>query len=140
MFQENIIKWYPFEKNKTIIQIGANTAITDELKKVARNVKCISSIEEIGSEAEYDYVIIYGYENYYYELEKIINIMNEDGKLLIIGNNKFGINNWSQYINNEESGVLGLEKYNEETKEIKKIKKELKRIIIGKNKHFLCFS
>ena len=32
-FNPNIIKWYPFEMNKTIFQIGKNDYITKELEK-----------------------------------------------------------------------------------------------------------
>lgn len=139
MFQGNIIKWYPIEKDKTIIQIGTSTVVSDELKKIYSNIKCVSTVEEIDFSLKYDYVIIYGYENYYNELEKAKDILKEDGKILIIGNNKFGINNWSKYIDNQESGVLSLEKYNEKTKEISKIKEELKRLELKEINTFYAF-
>ena len=76
MFQSNILKWYTFEKDKKIIQIGK---------------------DKINPDQKYDYIIIYGYENYDGKLEDVVQLLSEDGKLLIIGNNDFGINNWSKY-------------------------------------------
>lgn len=139
MFQENIIKWYPIEKNKTVIQIGDNAIITDELKNMSKNVKCISSIGDIDFELRYDYVIIYGFENYYNNLQKIVELLNENGKLLIIGDNKFGISKWSKYVHNEEKGVSKLEKHNDPTKDISQIKEELKQLSLTELNTFYVF-
>lgn len=139
MFQSNIIKWYTFEKDKKIIQIGTNESITNELKKISKNVKCICDAQEITNEINYDYVIIYGYENCNIKLENIVNLLSEDGKLLIIGNNGFGINNWSKYCQNSEAGVLKLEKHNEKAKTIYQIKKELQEFFVTETNSFYVF-
>ena len=114
MFESNILKWYTFEKDKKIIQIGK---------------------DEINSEQKYDYVIIHGYENYEGKLEDVVKLLSEDGKIIIIGNNDLGINNWSKYSEEAETGVLKLEKYNQKNKTIYEIKKELKEHMLETN----CF-
>ena len=63
-FNSNIIKWYPFDNNKTILQIGINNYITKELRKKFISVNVINDIEEIEQSLKYDYILIYGYERY----------------------------------------------------------------------------
>lgn len=126
IFNSNIIKWYPFIKDKSIIQIGLNEHITKELKRNFNNVKVIENIQELESNTKYNYVLVYGCENYNNIIEKIIDILDEDGKLLIIGNNETGINNWSKYNIENETGILRLENHHKKFNTINQIKSELK--------------
>ena len=111
-FNSNIIKWYSFDNNKTILQIGINKYITKELKKKFISVSVINNPEEIEQRIKYDYILIYGYERYKNLIEIVKNVLNDTGKILIIGNNGLGINNWSKYDINRQNGVLNLEDNN----------------------------
>ena len=37
-FDANIIKWYPFDNQKTILQIGQNENISTELKNICEKL------------------------------------------------------------------------------------------------------
>ena len=89
-YNNNIIKWYPFEENKKILQIGINSSITETLKNICKSVKVIDSICEIKNDI-YDYILIYGYEKFQDIIKKIKDLLSDDGKILIIGNNTLGI-------------------------------------------------
>ncbi len=121
-FNSNIIKWYPFESTKAVLQIGNNNIITKELKNICQKIKVVG-IPDLNEyeEEKYDYVIIYGYERYSNIIEKVTKLLKEDGKLIIIGNNEFGINNWSKY-----NDVLKLEEYSYKENTVKYIKQKLK--------------
>lgn len=125
IFNSNIIKWYPFEKNKEILQIGINQYITRELEKKAKSINAIQEIQDLKENKKYDYILIYGNQNMKDIIEKIVTILNTDGKILIIGNNDFGINNWSKYDKeSNKKGVIGLQN-NNKIKTIKNIEDEL---------------
>lgn len=114
VFNSNIIKWYPFEEeqDKNILQIGINEEITKELQKKFKNVEIIESTKndslklENESDIKYDYILIYGYQNYDNIIKELIPLTNENTKILIICENKFGINNWSKY--NKENSDYGI--------------------------------
>ncbi len=137
-FNTNIIKWYPFETNKTILQIGLNAYITKELEKTFTSIKAIDDIEKIEPGTKYDYVLIYGYEKYENIIEIVKNILNDNGKILIIGNNGFGINNWSKYDINRQNGVLRLED-NNKMKTINYIENEIENNNLNVNNIFYAF-
>ncbi len=137
-FNSNIIKWYPFETNKTILQIGLNAYITKELEKTFTSIKAIDDIEKIEPGTKYDYVLIYGYEKYENIIEIVKNILNDNGKILIIGNNGFGINNWSKYDINRQNGVLRLED-NNKMKTINYIENEIENNNLNVNNIFYAF-
>lgn len=137
-FNSNIIKWYTFEENKTILQIGLNDYITKELEKKFTRIKVINDIEEIELNTKYDYVLIYGYEKYKNLIEIVKNILNDNGKILIIGNNELGINNWSKYDINRQRGVLKLEN-NDKIKTIKCVENEIKNNNLKVNDIFYAF-
>lgn len=125
IFNSNIIKWYPFEKDKEILQIGINQYITRELEKKAKYINAIQDIQDLKENKKYDYILIYGNQNIENIIEKIVPILNTDGKILIIGNNDFGINNWSKYDKeSNKKGVIGLQN-NNKIKTIKNIEDEL---------------
>ena len=113
-FDFNIIKWYPFENDKKILQIGKNDNISKELEKIGK----ITVTEDISTlEEKFDYIIIYGYQNNL--MEQIEKLTKEDTKLLLIGENELGINNWSRYTSNKETGVQRLENHHKKLTNIK---------------------
>ena len=133
-FETNIIKWYPFAKNKSILQIGKNENIKKELKEKIQDVYEVENIKQIDENARYDYIFIYGYEKNNEKIEKIVKHLKEDGKILIVGNNKYGINNWSKY-----SNVLNLEDDNNQIQGIKNVKRALKNSKLNNINTFLVF-
>ena len=137
-FNSNIIKWYPFEKEKSILQVRKNEWIQNELEKNNLKIDTVESIED-NTDYKYDYVLIYGYENYNNNIKEIISMLNENGKILIIGNNQFGINTWSKYDLDSNKGVLNLEEHQKENKTISSIKKELKQEGLDTINTFLAF-
>lgn len=115
VFNSNIIKWYPFEKetNNNILQIGINEEITKELQSKFKNVDImeLNKNEDLElkkeSNIKYDYILIYGYQNYDDIIKELIPLTNESTKILIIFENKFGINNWSKYYKeNSDYGIM----------------------------------
>lgn len=137
IFNSNIIKWYPFKNDKSIIQIGVNEYITKELEKRLKDVKVIGSIENLSFDIKYDYILIYGYENYSNVIEKLARLLNESGKILIIGNNKTGIDNWSKYCLNDNNGVQMLENHNMKTRNAMYIKENLKKYDFNTNEFYV---
>ena len=137
-FNSNIIKWYPFDNNKTILQIGINNYITKELRKKFISVNVINDIEEIEQSLKYDYILIYGYERYKNIIKIVKNMLNDTGKILIIGNNGLGINNWSKYDINRQNGVLSLED-NNKIKTINCIENEIENNNLNVNNIFYAF-
>lgn len=139
IFNSNIIKWYPFEKDTTIIQIGLNECITKELEKTFKYVKTIENIEDLSTNIKYDYILIYGYENYNDIIKEVIEILDEHGKLLLIGNNQLGINNWSKYDIESKEGILTLENQKEKIKTLSHVKKELEEKNLTQINTFYAF-
>ena len=62
--KKNIISWYTFEKEKSLLEINSNSKqITEELQKKVKNVISINT-EEIENVTEtFDYITIIGLEN-----------------------------------------------------------------------------
>lgn len=135
VFNNNIIKWYPFENEKTILQIGENSYIIEKQK----NVQQVNDIKEIDENNKYDYIIIYGYEKCPNTIPQIVQYLNLNGKLLIIGENETGINNWSKCGTTNVNNALKLEEYNENIKTIKKVKKELEENSFNHIETFYAF-
>ena len=134
-FETNIIKWYPFKTKQRILQIGENSKITNELQvKFEEEVIVIENLNEIDYNEKFDYILIYGYENKYKIPNNISSVLNENGKLLIIGNNDFGINNWSKY-----NDIIKFENHNKEMISIEKIKEELTKGSLTELKVFYVF-
>ena len=122
----NIIKWYPFEKNKSILEVGANYGeITYDLAKMCnevtsiefseRKMQCIAkrlnkvenvklilctNIKDLKLDEKYDYITLIGISEYaqkigFKDLLDMLNWaqehLNEDGKILLAMDNKFGV-------------------------------------------------
>ena len=95
--RRNIISWYPFSKEDTVLQLNANCEqITEELRRKVKNV-VTTELNSDKITGKYDYIIIIGIEDFQENLENILrNIksnLNENGKILIALDNKYGVNN-----------------------------------------------
>ena len=99
--KNNIIDWYPFEENSTILQFILDEKI-EELK-INQNTKKVTKIEEITEQEKYDYIILIGninkIEN---DFSKLVNLLNENGKILIITDNKLSVKSMCQQLNTEQ--------------------------------------
>ena len=126
--RENIINWYPFKENATILEIGADfgqltgflcknatkvvSLETSEEKRKAiakryeeiKNLTLIGKIEEI--KEKFDYIAIIGIENisdYPKEiLKELKKYLKTDGKILMATDNKIGIKYFSTNNNGED--------------------------------------
>ena len=139
-FNANILKWYEFKESSKLLFIGDNKNIEEYLENIKINyykISRFSTKQEITD--KYDYILIYGVENY---SKKILNLklyLKENGKVLVIGNNEFGIRNWCKYNSNENIGINELNKNNFEKITIKKVIKELKAYGIEQVNKFYAF-
>lgn len=128
-FNTNIVKWYKFNKTNRVMQIGKCKNITDYLEDVFKEVIVFSDIEKINyiEQEKFNYVILYGCENL--DIKKLVlsNYLEDDGKFLLIGDNAFGLNNWSKFSNDSETGIQRLEDYSKKIKTIEEIRKELEK-------------
>ncbi len=140
-FDKNIISWYPFEENKTILQIGQNEGITVELKKKLREVHVIAKGEELiaREEKKFDYILIYGYRNLCENLDVILNALEEEGKLLLVDNNRWAINNWSNYKKEKGFGNSDLEREDTKKTTIYEIRQQLESKNIKESNIFFVF-
>ena len=133
-FNANIIKWYSFKNTNSIMQIGNNYNITNELNKIFKRVVTIENSDLIDNIKEkFNYILIYGYENCNEIIEKVIKFLNEDGKLLIVGNNETGLRNWSKYCLSDTKGIQRLENHQQQFKSIIQINKEIKKCNLNSN-------
>lgn len=108
--RSNIIKWYPFQEEAEILEIGTeNRVITDYLNTIAKEVTIIAPPMETMKviDKKFDYIIVIG------QIEKAIqwfpdssnpelelltfisSLLKEDGKILIATDNKFGMQYWN---------------------------------------------
>lgn len=108
--RSNIIKWYPFQEEAEILEIGTeNRVIIDYLNTIAKEVTTIAPPMETMKviDKKFDYIIVIG------QIEKAIqwfpdssnpelelltfisSLLKEDGKILIATDNKFGMQYWN---------------------------------------------
>lgn len=102
-FNINIITWYNFRIGSKILFVGENDSIIERLKKD-------HNVFVKNTEKEYDYIIIYSYCDDV--INTYLNFLSDNGKLIIIGNNSLGIDNWSKFSKNDNEGIKYLEKCN----------------------------
>ncbi len=125
IFNENVIKWYNFKKTENIIQIGKCENITEYLKTKFKNVIVLENFENFEIVSKYDYILIYEGQNKLDLVDQAIKYLNEEGILLLVGENPFGINNWSKYNIGGDTGVINLENHSEDNLNIIKIKNKI---------------
>ncbi len=113
-FKKNIISWYPIENKDTVLQIGEDEEIHNELLRKTNNVVVIEKIDEFEMKANFDYVTLIGnFETVSTELEiiKLIEFakscLTRDGKILIAMKNKFGMKYWTGEKESENSEIFG---------------------------------
>ena len=117
--RENILSWYPFKNNASVLEIGANVGEITEILckkcdkvysieedsekqnvienryKEKENLRIISKIEEIPENEKFDYITYIGYlekvKDITQELVSIRKYLKENGKILIAIDNRFGL-------------------------------------------------
>ncbi len=142
IFNANIIKWYPFENLSNILLIGENEEIEKHLKTITDKLTIISRFEKISENIEknnFDYILINGIEKYKNIIPNLKELLKQEGKFIILGNNTFGINNWSKYNINENIAINKLENNNLENITVKKIKHLLKQNDLKQTNTFYVF-
>lgn len=98
-FKKNIIAWYPIQKDSSVLQVGKDNEILEELKTKTSKVTTIENISE--AKESYDYITLIGaFENLEnIEVLEILKLakehLTENGKLLIAMKNKFGMKYWA---------------------------------------------
>ena len=122
--RQNLLNWYPIDKNSDVLEIGCGMgAITELLCKKAKNVKkratatylrcrnydnleiIVGNLNDIQFSKKYDYITLIGvleYQNNFTNsdnpfvdfLNTIKKLLKPDGKLLIAIENKYGLKYW----------------------------------------------
>lgn len=120
--RKNIISWYPFENECSILEIGANFGeITGELCKHAKkvialeqntkkketiekrnekfsNLEIVDSLDDINE--EFDYITLIGLEKSNLKLHELLGDLRKylkaNGKILLATNNKLSVDNLSK--------------------------------------------
>ena len=138
-FIGNIIRWYEIDESSKLLLLSK-----DEEFEKAMKEKVPSTIKELNEEDnhDFDYIVIYGFENYKdIDLKDLIEgKLNSEGKIVIIGENDYSINNWSKYeYRNRDNGVLKLENDEVKNSQINTIKLKLKEIGIENINTFYVF-
>ena len=96
----DILKWYPFEKGATILEIYEDNSILKKLDKKINLTSC--PIQELQLEGEYDYITLLGTYEYapiiyqgkmpYIEfLQDLKKHLKSNGKILLAIDNRLGI-------------------------------------------------
>lgn len=113
-FKKNIISWYPIEAKDTVLQIGEDEEIHQELLRKTSNVVVIEKIDEFEMKANFDYVTLIGnFEKVSTEKEIVDLIafakscLTRDGRILIAMKNKFGMKFWTGEKESENSEIFG---------------------------------
>ena len=132
--RENILNWYEFKKDCTILELNANYGeITGLLCKNAKKVVSLESskkyadviekrhknkenlelivgnYENIELQEKFDYIVIIGMvENLKQAIEYSKKYLKEDGTILLAVNNRFGVKAWITM--NENANVINNQK------------------------------
>lgn len=152
-FSQNIVNWYPFSKNASVLLLGHNiytiaksiskkcrkiTIIDDFIKQnECNNIEVINKkIKEIEFQEKYDYILLIDVVPYLKEIfgedinlkifiEFLKKFLNEDGKILLTLDNKFGLR---YFIGNPENvykkKFASLLSYNNEVNKIETFTKK----------------
>jgi len=107
--KNNILKWYEFKENSSILQLGNDIKINNASKSISLiqfSEEDLSSIED-----KFDYIIIF--DNIKDEIIKLCKrILKEDGILITIFDNPFGISKFSSIIEGNEIDNLEFYEFN----------------------------
>lgn len=99
--QYNMFQWYPFEEQSSILEICLNDE--DEGVKINQFTKIVREIREIKENESYDYLIIIGdLKKIDNAFDRLINLTNETGKILIITDNQLSVKSMCQNKNTEQ--------------------------------------
>ena len=92
-FKKNILLWYPFKKNSSILNLGEDiTEILGELDVSFSNIA-----NKIEHDEKFDYITIFGKYTYDFKdkLRYAKNVLKTDGRILIATDNRFGLRNFN---------------------------------------------
>lgn len=122
--EQNILNWYPFQKEQQVLQIGKNDKLRELFSKKVKEVTTVEYDELNSKEIEkmYDIITLIGIsqkikiENIIKQLE---NHLKPEGKFLIAVDNKFGLRffcgNPENILNKKFESLIG---YNDEPEKI----------------------
>lgn len=132
-FKKNIISWYPIKEEDTVLQVGENNYITQELKSKTSKVTVVESIEKITN--KFDYITLIGtFEKLNSEetknlLECAKDKLNENGKILLAMKNKFAMKYFAgDRINLDVEAFDSIVKSNDNIFSLPQIKKILENL------------
>ena len=93
-FKKNILLWYPFKKDSSILNLGED--IENTLGELDVHFSKISN--KIEQDEKYDYVTIFGKYTYEFKdkLRDAKNFLKSNGKILIALDNKFGLRSFNE--------------------------------------------
>lgn len=94
--KSNIVSWYDFKENATVLIIGEEVKqITQYLYSRLSKVVVVkpNEIQNIEEFEKFDYILI---KDYMKCLENVKSFLKLDGTILLLLNNRFGINNFSR--------------------------------------------
>lgn len=91
-FKSNIVKWYDFKDNSSILLLGKDLKeIVDELSVKLNNIVMLEDTESNLAE-KFDYILI---KDNLDDLKYAKKYLKDDGTILLILNNKFGVANFA---------------------------------------------
>lgn len=120
-FRKNILLWYPFKNNCSILNLGKS--IDDYINDLNIKIDKFDNYNDISygnNNNKYDYIIITGdfsiSDEFCYKLEIANSFLKKDGKILIAINNRLGLTNLNEngniYKNVSKKEIeLSIEKY-----------------------------
>ncbi len=104
-FEKNILLWYPFKENSSLLTIGLDVSkFKDELDV---NFSKIVDIESAKENDKFDYITIIGENSIGFEerIDIAKRYLKEDGKILVAVNNKFGASNLNTTSSNIDTNI-----------------------------------
>ena len=132
-FKKNIISWYPIKEEDTVLQVGENSYILQELKLKTSKVKVTENLKEITD--KFDYITLIGtFEKLSLDeikdlLECATNKLNENGKILLAMKNKFAMKYFAgDRINLDAEAFDSIVKSNDNILSLSQIKKILENL------------
>ena len=101
-FKKNIITWYPIQKGESVLYVGNDDIILNELNKKTEKVLTANSFDGYEMTAKFDYVVLIGNLENLKSEEEILGLISDaqkhlskNGKILLVAQNKFGMKYWA---------------------------------------------